>query len=275
MAGDWIKMRVWLRKDPRVASMADFLAADRNFIGFLTDPTRHTCANAYEYITSDVTRAITVVALLEIWGVARERGDRVGDDLILKHCDLSTLDDICGTPSMGEALEYVEWAIQEDIQDRKGRPVSSVRFPKFFAENESPEDRYKKQHAEAQARYREKKKAESDISVDVAGDITRDITVTPREEKRREDIDKPRKAATRRASLPDDFAPNETGVRLANDAGLNIARELAGFRDHHISKGSVMADWQAAWRTWVGNAVRFGRSGKPANDDPYGLKGAL
>ena len=34
--------------------------------------------------------------------------------------------------------------------------------------------------------------------------------------------------------------------------------------DYHQSKGSVMADWQAAWRTWVGNAIRFSAKSKPA-----------
>lgn len=32
--------------------------------------------------------------------------------------------------------------------------------------------------------------------------------------------------------------------------------ELQKFSDYHRAKGSVMADWQAAWRTWVGNARR-------------------
>ncbi len=29
------------------------------------------------------------------------------------------------------------------------------------------------------------------------------------------------------------------------------------FVNHHVAKGSLMADWEHAWRTWVGNAVRF------------------
>lgn len=188
MAGDWVKMRVWLRRDPRVASMADYLATSREFMDHITDPVHRSCDHSvYEHITRDVTRAITVCALLEIWGVARERGNRDGDDLVLKHCDLGNLDAICSIPGIGEALEYVEWASCEVAEDKKGRSVSCVRFPNFFAENESPEDRYKKQHAEAQARYRAKKAAESDASVEAKGDITRDITVTPREEKRREE----------------------------------------------------------------------------------------
>lgn len=29
------------------------------------------------------------------------------------------------------------------------------------------------------------------------------------------------------------------------------------FINHHTAKGSVMACWDAAWRTWYGNAVKF------------------
>lgn len=32
-----------------------------------------------------------------------------------------------------------------------------------------------------------------------------------------------------------------------------IEREAQKFRDYHLSRGSLMADWAAAWRTWWGN----------------------
>jgi hypothetical protein len=194
VAGDWIKMRVWLRRDPRVASIADFLALHRPFMDSISDPVRCHCSEtAYEHVTSDVTRAITVVSLLEVWGVARERGDRDEDDLLLKHCDLSNLDDICGTPGFGEAMDYVSWATQETAVDSKGRKYQQVRFPKFFSDNESPDDRYRKQHAEAQARYRQK--VTSPVTSPVMSPA--DITVTPREEKRRE-------VKTHSSSVPDE-----------------------------------------------------------------------
>lgn len=60
--------------------------------------------------------------------------------------------------------------------------------------------------------------------------------------------------ARRRQQLPPDFYPNETGINAAGQKGINVAIELEKFRNYHQGKGSVMADWQAAWRTWVGNA---------------------
>ena len=58
----------------------------------------------------------------------------------------------------------------------------------------------------------------------------------------------------RKTQIPADFEPNETGKRKAVDKGLSCVEELLKFIDYHSAKGSVMADWQAAWRTWVSNA---------------------
>lgn len=60
--------------------------------------------------------------------------------------------------------------------------------------------------------------------------------------------------ARRKQQLPVDFFPNELGQSAATAKGLSVANEFQKFHDYHISKGNVMADWQAAWRTWVGNA---------------------
>jgi hypothetical protein len=67
----------------------------------------------------------------------------------------------------------------------------------------------------------------------------------------------------RGCQLPADFYPDATGVELAESTGVNIAIELPKFSDHHRAKGSVMKDWQAAWRTWARNAVKFAASRTP------------
>lgn len=67
-------------------------------------------------------------------------------------------------------------------------------------------------------------------------------------------------AKKRNTRLPTDFYPNETGINAAT--GLSLVTELDAFRNHHAAKGSLMADWQAAWRTWCGNAHKFA---KPAS----------
>ncbi len=63
----------------------------------------------------------------------------------------------------------------------------------------------------------------------------------------------------RRKRLPPDFSPSDSGIDFAQKRGVNVADELQKFTDYHSAKGTVMADWQAAWRTWVGNAKTFAR----------------
>jgi hypothetical protein len=52
----------------------------------------------------------------------------------------------------------------------------------------------------------------------------------------------------------------------ATDA--QILKQTYQFRDHHASKGSLMADWDAAWRTWWGNEFHKipRRHATPEND---------
>lgn len=61
----------------------------------------------------------------------------------------------------------------------------------------------------------------------------------------------------RQSQLPDDFAPNEAGIAAA--VGLALETELDAFKNYHAAKGTLMLDWQAAWRTWCGNARKFAR----------------
>lgn len=180
VAGDWIKMRVWLRRDPRVISMADFLSRERRFMDWLTDPVRKTCnESAYEHVTRNVTVALCVTSLLEIWGTAREQGRREDDDLVVDSCSAETLESVCDVPCIGHAMRSVGWLIEQEN--------GSCVFPKFFADKESPHDKHRSNGAERQARYRNKKRNKSDVTSNVTGDVTGDVTVTPREEKRREE----------------------------------------------------------------------------------------
>ncbi len=39
--------------------------------------------------------------------------------------------------------------------------------------------------------------------------------------------------------------------------GINLRRETERFLDYHRAKGTLMASWDAGWRTWMANAVRF------------------
>jgi hypothetical protein len=70
-------------------------------------------------------------------------------------------------------------------------------------------------------------------------------------------VDKPRPNANRGSIYPDGFEPDERAQSLATSYGLNPHKELAAFRDHHTAKGSVFKDWQAAFRNWLRNSLKF------------------
>lgn len=67
-------------------------------------------------------------------------------------------------------------------------------------------------------------------------------------------------SAKRAAPLPDEFKPDAVGMNYANQHGIAVAEELENFRDYHLARGLTRKDWQASWRTWCRNAVRFGRA---------------
>lgn len=105
-------------------------------------------------------------------------------------------------------------------------------------------------------------------------------TRKPREERREEEIEEsplspPRatKSTRARSSVVADWGPDDKGVAYANARGVNLNREVPAFRNHHAARGSLMADWSAAWRLWCDNAVKFGQAtGKP---EPKNASGYL
>lgn len=73
-----------------------------------------------------------------------------------------------------------------------------------------------------------------------------------------------REGARKRATpAPDSFDWTAERVehwdvtQAALTLGIDLGRETAQFLDHHRAKGSSFRDWDAAWRTWIANAVKF------------------
>ncbi|WP_051657161.1 hypothetical protein [Acidiphilium angustum] len=67
---------------------------------------------------------------------------------------------------------------------------------------------------------------------------------------------KPKKAKPR-SQIPTGWQPTDSDHAYAEARVPDIPRLVEQFRNYHAAKGSLMADWSAAWRTWVGNEVRF------------------
>ena len=67
--------------------------------------------------------------------------------------------------------------------------------------------------------------------------------------------------AARAVAMPAEWAPRSDELALAKTLAVDPVREAAAFRDHHSAKGTRFVDWNAAFRTWLRNAVRFERAG--------------
>lgn len=69
----------------------------------------------------------------------------------------------------------------------------------------------------------------------------------------------PKAPKPRARVLPPDWQPRAEERERAVTSGLNCAAEVEAFRDHHTARASKLTDWNAAFRTWLRNAVKFAK----------------
>ncbi len=171
MAGsDWVKMRTDLYRDPKVCMMADLLMSPEGELA------RHVerYAGRYLSVTRNVMRNVTVGALVSVWGVLRHQGKREGDDLVVRGCTISVIDDIADLPGFGHAMASVGWAIETP---------EGFTLPRFFdGHNADPDEVARKRNAERQKRFRENGNALRNVT----SNVTSNAEVTHRIEKNRD-----------------------------------------------------------------------------------------
>lgn len=194
MAGDWIKMRGGLLRNPKVIRMARVLLqqpAFREWFGVTRDASRDvTCdVTQRDDVASNVTARdtrhvpvvtmVTVGALLATWSSVNENAS---DDATMRDATLFEIDTISGVPGFGEALASVGWI--EVLPNEEG-----LFFPNFHEYNTVGKQRSAgvKTGAERSREYRDRKKNKTVTSRDVTKPVTRD----PREEKSREERNTP------------------------------------------------------------------------------------
>lgn len=95
--------------------------------------------------------------------------------------------------------------------------------------------------------------------------------------KNKKDIEGARKRA--RTTIPPDWLLSETGRQYALSKSWSAEqtdREAEAFRDRNLKTGTLYADWEAAWRTWVQNAPKFAGNQRPALSpaDPHATERA-
>lgn len=71
------------------------------------------------------------------------------------------------------------------------------------------------------------------------------------------------RARSRRERFPSGFTLTDQRREYARTKGLDAGGEFEQFADHHRAKGTTFLDWDAAWRTWCRNAVKFNRKATP------------
>lgn len=67
----------------------------------------------------------------------------------------------------------------------------------------------------------------------------------------------------RGSRLPSGWTPNEGHRSFAATNQLLIDDELSRFSDHHVAKGSIMKDWDAAFRLWLRNSAKWSKPAIP------------
>lgn len=254
MSADWIKMRTDLYRDPKVCVIADaLLASDGELARYVSQMNQRDMS-----VTRNVTRNATVGALVTVWGVMRHRGKRVDVDLVCRGVSLWIVDDVADMPGFGAALASVGWVIETS---------EGIVFPSFFDEyNVDPSEKKAASSADRQRRYRESKKQKSGVT----RDVTRDVTVTHREEKSREEKEKgkPRAGKAKSVTLAGWIDALEGGDAVPADdpifdwAGkVGLPREWIAlawwaFEGRYTGDGQGAAKTYTDWRATFRNAVR-------------------
>lgn len=75
----------------------------------------------------------------------------------------------------------------------------------------------------------------------------------------------PKKPVKRACAIPENWVPNQKNIDHAlskNFTEQEIENEAANFRNHHLARGTKFKDWDAGWRTWISNAIKFGNAGR-------------
>ncbi|WP_312059359.1 DnaT-like ssDNA-binding domain-containing protein [Pantoea septica] len=201
MSDNWIKMRTSLKSHPKVNEIAALLEklADGS-AGFDVSVGGQRSA----LLTRNVTRCVTVTSLLLVWSAANEHTS----DGVFRNVDLSYLDVLTEFPGFGEAMAAVGWAIF-DAENR------CVILPDF-CKNNVPASQRGSTNAERQRRYRERQKANLNVTRTVTDSVTRDVTVTL-DKIKKEDL-KPNTHTARARNFPDSV-DNFEGGKCQTQAG--------------------------------------------------------
>lgn len=141
--------------------------------------------------------------------------------------------------------------------------VTICNYDKFQGERNAGETLAKRWRNELEEGGNKGERKEEDIFDAYAPNIGQNNAISQPERPKRQPKRRPE------CELPEGWVPNDRNIQDAQKKGLTdaqIDREAEQFRNWHGSKQNRYRDWDAAWRTWIGNAVTRGaRSGRHVN----------
>lgn len=240
MAGDWIKMRASLCTNPRTLMIAEIIGASTESALRLTNTAGVTLDSC---VTRDVTRDVTLGALLRVWSAANEHTEAG----VMRNATRRTVDQAAGVPGFAAAMERVGWLEVDDV-------ALTVTFPNFVENNAPSKGNARMSPAERQARYRQRLRERAALAapgqreIVTLSDVTRhgqsDVTSDAREDKRREDMYTPSRAgevakAMTAAGMADANPSNPKLVALL-EAGITL-EELVHATKDAVQKGKPFA----------------------------------
>lgn len=166
-------------------------------------------------------------------------------------------------------LRLIEPIIGEFCQRKNGRVLSPRLQREWKKADETSRKRSEagKRGGRQKAIEFAKEDAKPGISRDEAGPKHPEPYPEPEPLEKEEAIASSKKPPRRRpeTELPEGWVPSDRNLSDAfarNFTQSEADHEAQQFRDHHLARGSRFRDWDAAWRTWLGNARKFGaRSG--------------
>lgn len=244
MAGDWIKMSVGLRSNPKVVRMASALKADRLRV---------------------------IGGLWAVWCVF----DQHSSDGDLPGYTAQVMDEEIGWKGFSQAMQAVEWL---EITD------SGITVPRFDEHNGASAKRRAQDTQRKRTSRNQPDECPHDKRTEngqtSASQAPKTVT---REEKRREEREKTGRVVDPRPDpSPSAPAPTRLGTRLPADWTLpddwrqwcvenrpDLSPEVTAdrFRDFWVAKPGKdgrKADWQATWRNWC----RGEKPGQQATQSP-------
>lgn len=179
--------------------------------------------------------------------IASEHGGDIPDDFGLLGFELRI--------KPGQARDSMQVLLSVGLMESTARGFRPTKWDEMQSGPDTP--------AERMRRYRDNKALRKRN-----GDVTESSLELEKEKESQKEKERTvlrtvsKKARTQMGEWVPDSKQEQEAQDYWNKIGrhdLTLTAQLPLFQDYHKAKGSLMADWPAAWRTWYRNAPRMNR----------------